>query len=63
MITRAEAIEGAARALALAYVTLYGLDGTSVEDAAKAAYTPTGPSLEELIIRIRAKRDAIAVAA
>jgi hypothetical protein len=56
MTTRAEAIEAAARALALGYVTALGLDGTSVEDAAKAAYTPTGPDIEELKRRIAAMR-------
>lgn len=56
MTTRDECIQSAAAPLALAYVTALGLDGTSVEDAAKAAYTPTGPSRKELERRITALR-------
>lgn len=51
-MTRDQAITAAADALADGYRTLHGLDGTSVEQAARAAWTPTGPSLEQLIARI-----------
>lgn len=47
-----EAIEAAGLPLAYAWRTLYGVDGTSIEDAARKAYTPTGPALDELIARI-----------
>lgn len=53
---RPEAIEAAGRSLALAWRTLYGLDGSTVEEAARAALTPTGPPLEELIRRISEHR-------
>jgi len=56
--TREEAIKSAAEPLADAYVIMLGLDGTSVEDAARAAWTPTGPPLHELEAGIRARRDA-----
>lgn len=62
-MTRNECIQAAAAPLALAYVTALGLDGTSVEEAAKAAYTPTGPGLDEIERRIRAMRERVAIAA
>lgn len=46
----------AARALAAGYRIMLGLDGTSVQDAARQAYTPTGPSVEEIERRIRKRR-------
>lgn len=55
-------VEAAGECLALALRTLYGLDGTSVEDAAMAALTPTGPSLDELIDRITRLRAQAAAA-
>lgn len=55
-MTRQEAITAAGHALADAYQTLTGLDGTSVEQAARAAWTPTGPPLHELIARIADRR-------
>lgn len=59
-----EAIERAGVCFAYALRTLYGVDGTSSEDAARRAYTPTGPSLDELIeritdIRAQAQREAV----
>lgn len=51
--TRAEAIAAAGRDLAEAYVLLEELP---VEEAARRAFTPTGPSLEVLEQRIRARR-------
>lgn len=38
----------ATSALTQAASTLYGLDGSTVEQAAAAAWTPTGPPMEEL---------------
>lgn len=55
-MTRAEAVTAAGETLAPAVRSLYGLDGTSVEDAARAAWTPTGPTLPELIAAIAARR-------
>lgn len=49
-------ILNAAAALSLGYRTLYGYDGTSVDDAARQAWTPTGPSLEILRARIAHRR-------
>lgn len=51
-----EAITAAGNAIALGQETLYGLDGSTVTEAARAAWTPTGPSLDELIRRITARR-------
>lgn len=61
-IARAAAIESAGECLASALRTVYGLDGTSVEQAALAALTPTGPSLDELIDRITRLRAQAAAA-
>lgn len=55
-MTRPEAVAASAAAIADAYRTLLGLDGSSVEEAAQAAWTPTGPTLPELTDRIRARR-------
>lgn len=52
----AEAIERAGLPLAYALRTLYGVDGSTVDEAARKAWTPTGPSLEELVERITAIR-------
>lgn len=54
-VTRASAIAAAGRDLAEAY---HLLDELPVEEAARRAYTPTGPSLEVLEDRIRARRAA-----
>lgn len=54
--TRMDMPLGAGVALSRAYRKMLGLDGTSVEDAARAAHTPTGPSVTELEDRIRARR-------
>ncbi|WP_159622709.1 hypothetical protein [Ruania rhizosphaerae] len=53
MTTRQEAIRAAGAAIAEAYAQL---DELPVEEAARAAYTPTGPPLAELEQRIRARR-------
>jgi hypothetical protein len=52
----AASIEAAGIPLAYAIDTVYGVDGSTVEEAARAAYTPTGPSIPELEARIRALR-------
>lgn len=54
-----ERIAAAARILSRAYRTMLGFDGTSVEDAARAAYTPTGPPVEEIEERIRERRHEV----
>jgi len=54
-VTREAAIAAAGRDLAEAYLLL---DELPVEEAARRAYTPTGPPLEELEARIRARRAA-----
>ena len=54
MTSRAEAIRRAGEHLAAAIELR---DSLSPEDAARAAYTPTGPSIEELTARIRAERE------
>lgn len=55
-MTRDQAIRVASQSITEAYTTLLGLDGSSVEDAARAAWTPTGPDLPVLIDRIRHRR-------
>ena len=55
-------VEQAARALASGYRTLYGLDGSTVEQAARAAWTPSGPSLADLTARIADRRGLTAAA-
>lgn len=59
-VTRKEAIHAAAQSLAEAY---HLLDTLPVDEAARRAYTPTGPSLENLKARIHARRTPQAVAA
>lgn len=46
----------AAQPLALAYRTLLGWDGTSIDDAVDQAYTPTGPSKAIIRQRIEFRR-------
>lgn len=46
----------AAKPLALAYRTLLGWDGTSIDDAVEAAWTPTGPSKAIIRDRIEFRR-------
>lgn len=60
-VTREQAVREAGEVLAEAYRLLVELP---VEEAARRAYTPTGPSLAELKARIRARRpgDGSAVA-
>ena len=55
-MTRPDAITAAGHALADAYLTLTGQDGSTVEEAARAAWTPTGPPLPDLIARIADRR-------
>lgn len=55
MSTREEAIENAARSIAHAYLSLW--EG-SAREAAERAYTPGGPSVDELEARIVAYREA-----
>jgi hypothetical protein len=54
--TRAEAIGAAGESIALAHAVVLGLDGTSVQAAARAALTPTGPSYDDLVDRITRRR-------
>jgi hypothetical protein len=54
MTTKEEAIASMGEALAEAYELLETLP---IEEAARIAYTPTGPSMEELVRRITARRD------
>ena len=61
-MTRADAITAAGLALADGYRTLDGLDGSTVEQAARAAWTPSGPSLSELTARIADRRGLTAAA-
>lgn len=55
-------ITAAGECLTDGYRTLYGLDGTTIEDAAQAAWTPTGPPLDVLIDSIRTRRRQTAAA-
>ena len=61
-MTRQQAVAAAGECLAEAMRTLYGLDGSSVEEAAMAAQTPNGPSLDELVSRITTLRAQAAAA-
>jgi guanylate kinase len=54
MTTRQEAIAAAGRVVAEDHLAQAA---RTVEEAARAAYTPTGPSIEELERRIRARRE------
>lgn len=56
-MTRDQSVASASAPLSDAYAVLLGLDGHSVEQAAQAAYTPTGPAMTELIDRIRSRRN------
>lgn len=47
---------GVGISLSRAYRRMLGLDGTTVESAAAAAYTPTGPPLHQIETHIRARR-------
>lgn len=53
MIPATEAMQRACAAFAEGYRRR---DSMTVEDAARAAYTPTGPSIAELEAKIRAQR-------
>lgn len=55
-VTRGEAISAAARIFVEACRVR---DSLPVEEAARQAYTPTGPSIEELEQRIRAQRGLV----
>jgi hypothetical protein len=59
-ITREECIAGAGRALAAGRARR---DALSPLEAAREAYLPGGPSVEELAARIRAQRNQVAQAA
>ena len=52
----ARPVDAAAHPLAAAYRTLFGWDGSSVDDAVEAAWTPTGPSREAIRARIEFRR-------
>lgn len=54
---------GVGIALSRAYRRMLGLDGSTVEEAARAAYTPTGPSLQALEVGIRRRRHERGLAA
>ncbi|PWH05219.1 hypothetical protein DEO23_14155 [Brachybacterium endophyticum] len=54
--TRMDMPLGTGVAFSRAYRQMLGLDGTSVEDAARAAHTPTGPPIHVLEDKIRARR-------
>lgn len=62
MTTRDQAVASAGECIAAATRTALGLDGTSVEEAARLAWTPTGPPLDVLIDRIRERRKQVAAA-
>jgi hypothetical protein len=61
-MTSPQHIEAAGVCLAYALRTLYGVDGSTVEQAAQAALTPTGPPLDELVARITELRREAAAA-
>jgi hypothetical protein len=54
--TQAEAIEAAGDVFARSLESVYGLDGTTVDQAADAALTSGGPSRDDLIARITRRR-------
>lgn len=51
-----QTIVNAAAPLTLAYRTMLGLDGTSLDDAVDQAYTPTGPPRDVIRARIEFRR-------
>lgn len=51
-----QTIVNAAAPMTLAYRTMLGLDGTSIDDAVEQAYTPTGPSRDVIRTRIEFRR-------
>ena len=59
-MTASPAVKEAAKAWAAGYRVMLGLDGTSVEDAADQAYTPSGPPREVLVEQIRRRRGVAA---
>lgn len=59
-MTASPAVKEAAKAWAAGYRVMLGLDGTSVEDAADQAYTPSGPAREVLVEQIRRRRGVAA---
>ena len=52
------AVARAAAAWGIGYRTPLGLDGSTVDEAVEAAFTPTGPPREELRRRLIARRAA-----
>ena len=50
------ALQAASGAYARGLRMILGLDGQTPEEAARAAWTPGGPSLDELTDRIRDRR-------
>lgn len=51
-----QTIVNAAAPLTLAYRTMLGHDGTSLDDAVEQAYTPTGPPRDVIRARIEFRR-------
>lgn len=51
-----QSVTRAAAPLALAYRTMLGHDGTSIDDAVNQAYTPTGPPRHIIRARIEFRR-------
>lgn len=51
-----QTVTNAAAPLALAYRTMLGHDGTSIDDAVDQAYTPTGPPRHIIRARIEFRR-------
>jgi hypothetical protein len=56
MTTRAEAVKAAGQCFAEGLILR---DSLPVEEAARLAYTPTGPSIAELEAKIRAQRTPV----
>lgn len=63
MTTRSQAVIDAGQVLTRAYASMLGLDGTTVEEAAQRALTPTGPCYEQLVREICASRAHLVQAA
>lgn len=59
MTGRQDAIQSAAAALSHGYTQMLGLDGTTVTEAADAAYTPTGPDRAHLEHAIQQRRNEL----